>query len=199
MALSQRSQGTRSPLLLKVERQSCVCKRRNRKLVQPKVGFFPNSTSWEFLLRFFCVRVGGFYFVAWQKWFVEKIHMLLVYVKHIFWELWWCICPQIWKFRNIMRYLFDAESFACCCVWLIFIRFQNNDLVTNVNWTFILCSVGFILFNIVKALLCLILSCLPSYRSKKKSEHSYGRYRGSISVSRNAQSGGWKGWNLDFN
>ncbi|XP_072877125.1 uncharacterized protein [Chlorocebus sabaeus] len=36
MALSQRSQGTRSRLLLKMERQSCVGKMRNCKLVRPK-------------------------------------------------------------------------------------------------------------------------------------------------------------------
>ncbi|XP_078194226.1 uncharacterized protein LOC108593203 [Callithrix jacchus] len=36
MALSQRSQGTWSRLLLKVERQSCVGKMRNCELVRPK-------------------------------------------------------------------------------------------------------------------------------------------------------------------
>lgn len=52
MALSQRSQGTRSRLLLQVEWQSCVVKMRSHELVQPKVCFSHNITPWASLLRF---------------------------------------------------------------------------------------------------------------------------------------------------
>lgn len=87
MALSQRSQGTPSRLLLKVERQSYVGKTRNRELVQPKVCFFHNAITRAFLFRFlFDGWWVLFCFVI--KMIHKRIQILLEHLQHILWRLW---------------------------------------------------------------------------------------------------------------
>lgn len=108
---------------------------------------------------------------------------------------------QIWKFRNIMKWLLiqrmEYKAMFCLLLCLIFISFQNNHLLTNINWTFISCSIGFILLN-NKSHCSALFYCVNLVIGVKKSKHSYRIWRGSISVARNAQSKGKEGWGLDF-
>lgn len=58
--------------------------------------------------------------------------------------------------------------FACRDGQLTFISVWDNYWVSNVNWTFILCSNGFILLNDIKTFILFYPESQTSYKRKEK-------------------------------